>query len=72
MQNTHSRSADPDKQLEWLEQKHARLKEEVAALGSRFYRTPAEELELRNLKKEKLRTKDTMMAIRRETESLRC
>jgi hypothetical protein len=58
---------DPAKQLEWLANRHARLKAEVAELGARAYLTPAEEVTLRNLKKEKLRTKDSLEAMRRDS-----
>lgn len=65
MRNSHSRPVDPT-QLQYLERKHARLKAEVNELGMQSYLTAQEEFRMRNLKKEKLRTKDSLESMRRD------
>lgn len=49
-----------ERQLSHLEKKHAELSERVALLDSKFYLTHSEKLELRLLKKQKLKTKDDL------------
>lgn len=51
------------KDLGYLERRHARLKQRVAEYESRTYLTDVERLDLQNLKKEKLATKDAMSRI---------
>lgn len=58
-----ARTIPPERQRSHLEQKHAALSERVAALDSRISLTPAEELELHQLKKEKLHTKDALSEV---------
>jgi uncharacterized protein YdcH (DUF465 family) len=48
-----------------LELRHRRLDDEVTRLERRAYLTPPEQRHMTNLKKEKLRTKDELMALRR-------
>ncbi|MEM9192820.1 MAG: YdcH family protein [Myxococcota bacterium] len=59
-----SRPSDPNRQLEWLERKHATLKNQVHELESRVSLTSGEQLERQRLKKEKLRTKDELERVR--------
>ena len=58
-----ARSIPPERQRSHLEKKHAALSERVAALDSRMSLTPAVELELHQLKKEKLYTKDALSEV---------
>ncbi|MBT8452393.1 MAG: YdcH family protein [Deltaproteobacteria bacterium] len=58
-----ARTIPPERQRSHLEQKHAELSERVAALDSRMSLTPAEELELHQLKKEKLYAKDALSEV---------
>lgn len=51
-----------ERQMSHLERKHAELAQRVALLDSKFYLTPSEKLELRLLKKQKLKTKDDLLA----------
>ena len=52
-----------------LEQKHAQLAERIEALDSRLSLTPSEELELHQLKKQKLSAKDALQIGRIATPS---
>ncbi len=60
MSKNHARTIPPERQRSHLEKKHAELSERVAALDSRMSLTPSEELELHQLKKEKLWAKDAL------------
>ena len=60
MSKHHARIIPPERQKSRLEKKHAQLAERVAALDSRLSLTPSEELELQQLKKQKLWTKDAL------------
>lgn len=57
------RRIDPSKELERLEQRHKRLKEQVAAYEARLSLTAQEQLHLQKLKKQKLATKDAIYRI---------
>ncbi|MCS6799067.1 MAG: YdcH family protein [Myxococcota bacterium] len=60
-----SHFVDP-RQLERLEQRHAWLDARVAELDRRSYLTVPEQMERQRLKKEKLATKDRLVALRRQ------
>jgi len=55
------RSIRPEKSLEELKHEHQTLDESFESLRGRGRLTPAEELEARRLKKQKLQIKDAMM-----------
>ncbi len=55
-----------ERQMSHLEKKHAELSQRVALLDSKFYLTPSEKRELRLLKKQKLKTKDDLVAVNRD------
>ncbi len=57
------RRIDPSKELERLEQRHQRLKAQVADYEARLSLTTQEQLDLQNLKKKKLATKDAIQRI---------
>jgi len=63
MSKNHARTIPPERQRSHLEQKHAELSERVAALDDRMSLTPSEELELHQLKKEKLWAKDALREV---------
>jgi hypothetical protein len=63
MSKHHARTIPPERQKSHLEKKHAALSERVAALDSRMSLTPSEELELHQLKKQKLRAKDALQDV---------
>lgn len=63
MSKHHARSISPERQKSHLKKKHAELSERVAALDSRLSLTPSEELELHQLKKQKLRAKDALQDV---------
>ena len=63
MSKQHARTLPPERQRSHLEQKHAQLSARVEALDSRLSLTPSEELELHQLKKEKLRAKDALESV---------
>ncbi len=54
------RRIDPSKELTRLEQRHKRLKEQVAEYESRLTLTSQEQVALQKLKKQKLATKDAI------------
>lgn len=54
----------PVELIEQLEEKHAHLKQECKRIDSQMHLSPEEELALARLKKEKLRTKDTIEQVR--------
>lgn len=54
------RRIDPSKELERLEQRHKRLKEQVAEYESRLTLNTQEKVVLQRLKKQKLATKDAI------------
>ena len=60
MSKHHARTISPERQKSHLEKKHAELAKRVEALDSRLSLTPSEELELQQLKKQKLWTKDAL------------
>ena len=62
--NRSRRRTDPSKEIAHLEQRHQQLKEQVAEYEARLSLTPKEEVRLLRLKKEKLKTKDALHAIR--------
>ncbi len=49
-----------------VEAHHRKLDERLQELGRRPFLTPKEQLEVAELKKHKLRTKDELMALRRD------
>lgn len=63
MSKQHARTIPPERQRSHLEKKHAELAARVEALDSRLSLTPNEELELQQLKKEKLWTKDALESV---------
>ena len=58
-----ARTIPPERQKSHLEKKHARLAERIEALDSRLSLTPSEELELQQLKKQKLWAKDALQDV---------
>lgn len=60
MSKQHARIIPEDRTRSHLERKHAELAAKVEELDSRISLTPGEELELHQLKKEKLWTKDAL------------
>lgn len=50
--------------IDRLEERHARLKAEVAQLDKRMHLSTPEEVRLQQLKKEKLRMKDAIESLR--------
>ena len=63
MSKQHARTIPQDRQRSHLEKKHAQLSARVQALDSRMSLTPDEELELHQLKKEKLWAKDALESV---------
>lgn len=63
MAKQHARTIPNDRTREHLEKKHAQLAARVEALDSRRSLTPSEELELHQLKKEKLWAKDALASV---------
>jgi len=61
----NSRPIDPSKQLRRLEKKHETLKEKVEQLDGQVYLTASEQMQMRQLKKKKLATKDELESLRR-------
>lgn len=59
MQRQH-RVIDPTAKLEALGRKHAACEEQLEAFRKRIYLSPEEQVEVRRLKREKLRAKDEM------------
>ena len=59
-----SRKLDRQSQMERLEKRHWALKQQVATLDSRRFLTHSEQLELHDLKKQKLATKDLLSDLR--------
>ena len=53
--------------LNEAEDRHRSLDARVKALGRRAFLTPQEQVEMAELKKEKLRTKDEIQALRRHS-----
>jgi hypothetical protein len=62
MTKQHARAIPLERTRSHLEKKHAELAARVAALDSRLSLTPTEELELHQLKKEKLWAKDALQS----------
>jgi len=62
MTKQHARTIPPDRTRSHLEKKHAELAARVEELDNRMSLTPTEELELHQLKKEKLWTKDALVS----------
>jgi len=60
MSKTHARTIPPERQRLHLEKKHAALAARVEAFGERLSLTSTEELELQQLKKQKLWAKDAL------------
>ncbi|MEM7139081.1 MAG: YdcH family protein [Myxococcota bacterium] len=60
MSKHQARTLPAEQTVSHLEKKHAQLAERVADLDGRRSLTPGEELELHQLKKEKLWTKDAL------------
>ena len=66
----NSRPIDPQKQLRRLEKKHEKLKAKVSQMeDGRSYLTASEEMQMRELKKKKLATKDELEVLRRNAGS---
>lgn len=63
MSKHQARTIPSERQKSHLEKKHAELAERVAALDSRLSLTPSEALELQQLKKQKLWTKDALHGV---------
>jgi hypothetical protein len=63
MSKQHARTIPQDRTRSHLEKKHAELSARVEALDSRISLTPSEELELHQLKKEKLWAKDALESV---------
>jgi hypothetical protein len=55
-----SRKIDRESQMERLQKRHWTLKQQVAVLDSRRFLTHSEQLQLHDLKKQKLATKDLL------------
>ncbi len=64
MPKRHARIVPADRTISHLEQKHAELAAQVAALDDRLSLTPSEEMELQRLKKQKLHMKDALQEVR--------
>ncbi len=60
-----SRPIAPEKMIARLERRHARLEAKVAEFTERPYLTPLEQLQMQQLKKKKLATKDELASLRR-------
>jgi hypothetical protein len=52
-------------QIEWLERQHRGLDAQVSVLMRRAHLTPTEQQRARELKKQRLNTKDRLAALRR-------
>ena len=63
MSKHHARTIPAERQKSHLEKKRAQLAERVAALDDRLSLTPSEELELQQLKKQKLWAKDALQDV---------
>ena len=63
MSKHHARIIPPERQKSHLEKKHAELAARIEALDARLSLTPGEELELHQLKKEKLWAKDALQSV---------
>jgi uncharacterized protein YdcH (DUF465 family) len=63
MSKQQTRTIPPERQKSHLEKKHARLAERIEALDGRLSLTPGEELELQQLKKQKLWAKDALQEV---------
>ena len=59
-----SRKLDRQSQMERLEKRHWALKQQVATLDGQRFLTYSEQLELHDLKKQKLATKDLLNDLR--------
>ncbi len=64
MARTQLRQADPQKELDRLQNRHRKLKERVAEYEARLFLSNTEQLSLAKLKKEKLATKDAIESLR--------
>jgi len=63
MSKHHARIIPAERQKSHLEQKHAQLAERIDTLDGRRSLTPGEELELQQLKKQKLWAKDALQDV---------
>jgi hypothetical protein len=63
MSKHQPRTISPERQRSHLKKKHAELAARVEALDSRLSLTPSEELELQQLKKQKLQAKDALQEV---------
>lgn len=63
MSKHHARTIPAERQKSHLEKKHAELSQRVERLDNRMSLTPGEELELHQLKKQKLQTKDALESV---------
>ncbi|MGB5703324.1 MAG: YdcH family protein [Polyangiales bacterium] len=63
MTKQHDRTIPEDRTRTHLEKKHAQLASRIEALDSRMSLTPSEELELHQLKKQKLWAKDALKSV---------
>jgi hypothetical protein len=63
MAKQNARTLSRERQRSHLEKKHAELAARVEALDNRLSLTPSEELELHQLKKEKLWAKDALQEV---------
>lgn len=64
-----ARRLDSRFQIERLEKRHVALKEQIALLDSQRHLTVAEQLQVHELKKERLATKDQLVGLRRRVTS---
>ena len=60
-----TRKLDPHFQIERLEKRHQTLKEQIIELDSQRHLTITEQLQVHELKKERLATKDLLVGLRR-------
>jgi hypothetical protein len=60
MARSQSRQVDPLKELDRLERRHKKLNDRVAEYEARLFLTNTEQLDLANLKKQKLATRDAI------------
>lgn len=65
MRQTQAKALSERKYIQWLTKKHQELKQRVAELESRAYRSVQEERAVQDLKKRKLATKDAIAEFER-------
>lgn len=60
-----TRKPDTQSQIDYLERRHSELKAQVAELDRHAFLTQQEQLQVTELKKEKLAAKDALVGLRR-------